>query len=111
MREIISFDVETTTLDKGSPYNKDNKLVAVGLGDYLTYKDFPEGKNLHERKQEIVDSYILVGHNIKFDIAWLRRIGINFDKSIVRDTQLAEFIISNQTHSFSSLNELALKYC
>lgn len=110
MREIIPLDVETTTLDKGSPYNKNNKLVAVGLGDYLTYKDFPEGKNLHERKQEIVDSYILVGHNIKFDIAWLRRIGINFDKSIVRDTQLAEFIISNQTHSFSSLNELALKY-
>ena len=105
MRNLLPFDVETTTLDKGSPYNQDNKLVAVGIGGAIWYKEFST-----HTIQTGIDSYILVGHNIKFDIAWLRRIGINFDKSIVRDTQLAEFIISNQTHAFSSLNELALKY-
>lgn len=105
MRKLIPFDVETTTLDKGSPYNKDNKLVSVGLGYETWYKEFNT-----KYIQRVVDRYTLVGHNIKFDIAWLRRIGITFDKSIVRDTQLAEFIISNQTHAFSSLNELAFKY-
>lgn len=108
MRKLIPFDVETTTLDKGSPYNKDNKLVAVGLGDNLWWRD--GSQSYDEYKQYLVDTNTLVGHNIKFDIAWLRRIGISFDKSIVRDTQLAEFIISNQTHAFSSLNELAFKY-
>ena len=105
MRNLLPFDCETSTLDKGSPYNKDNKLVAVGLGNECWYKELSV-----DYWQQRIDSCILVGHNIKFDIAWLRRIGINFDKSIVRDTQLAEFIISNQTHAFSSLNELALKY-
>jgi len=108
MRKLIPFDCETTTLDKGSPYNKDNKLVAVGLGDNLWWRD--GSQSYDEYKQYLVDTNTLVGHNIKFDIAWLRRIGISFDKSIVRDTQLAEFIISNQTHAFSSLNELAFKY-
>ncbi len=105
MRKLIPFDCETSTLDKGSPYNKDNKLVSVGLGYETWYKEFNT-----DYIQRVINLYTLVGHNIKFDIAWLRRIGITFDKSIVRDTQLAEFIISNQTHAFSSLNELAFKY-
>lgn len=104
-RELIPFDVETTTLSKGNPYNQDNKLVAVGVDNILDYKKFDI-----DTYQHYVDNYILVGHNIKFDIAWLRRIGVNFDKAIVRDTQLAEFLLNNQTHPFASLEELAIKY-
>lgn len=102
----IPFDVETTTLNKGNPYNKDNKLVAIGIDNYLLYKEDWNIVSL----QKIVDNNILIGHNIKFDIAWLRNIGINFDNAVIRDTQLAEFLITNQTHSFASLEELAVKY-
>lgn len=104
MRKTIPFDVETTTILNGSPYHKDNRLVAVGIGEYVWYKHF--GKYI----QQLVNNSILVGHNIKFDIAWLRRIGIDFSKAIIRDTQLAEFIISNQTKTFSKLDDLALQY-
>lgn len=105
-RQVIPFDVETSTLAKGNPYNTDNRLVAIGIDNYLFYKNNWNAGFL----QHLVDTSILVGHNIKFDIAWLRTIGVSFNNAIIRDTQLAEFLLSNQTKPFVSLEELAIKY-
>ena len=105
-RQVIPFDVETSTLAKGNPYNTDNRLVAIGIDNYLLYKNNWDTDFL----QHLVDTSILVGHNIKFDIAWLRTIGVSFNNAIIRDTQLAEFLLSNQTKPFVSLEELAIKY-
>lgn len=105
MRKEIPFDVETTTILNGSPYHPQNRLVSVGMGDIIQYKEYNK-----DVLQQQTNTCILIGHNIKFDIAWLRSIGINFSSAIVRDTQLAEFLISNQTKVFASLNELAEKY-
>jgi len=57
------------------------------------------------------DCKLLVGHNLKFDIHWLRNLGIQPHSGIrIWDTMLAEFILSGQTNSFASLNSLAEKY-
>lgn len=101
----IPFDVETTTINKGNPYNKKNKLVSIGLLKTIYYKKF----NVPEIQKYINQNY-LIGHNIKFDIAWLRTIGIDFSTANIRDTQLAEFLITNQTHAYASLEELSIKY-
>jgi len=108
-KQTLAFDVETTTINFGDPYNPDNKLVAVGIGGSVDYKTFDKEDVLYLIQEDVNDS-ILVGHNIKFDLAWLRRIGIDLENAIVRDTQLAEFLITNQTNAFSSLEELAVKY-
>lgn len=104
-----AFDVETTTINNGDPFHPDNRLVAAGIGNITYYKSF-EKQTQDELKYQ-AETSILVGHNIKFDLAWLRRAcNIDYSLCVVRDTQLAEFILSNQTHSYASLNELAEKY-
>ena len=102
---MLAFDVETTTLDKGSPFNKNNKLVAIGLGEALFYKEFDV-----PAIQKLVDENKLIGFNIKFDIHWLRNIGISFRNASIYDCQLAEFLLTNQTTPYPSLNEVAEKY-
>ena len=46
----------------------------------------------------------------KFDLQWLTKLGIHYDYRKVWDVQLAEFILSNQTNPFPSLEETAQKY-
>jgi len=110
---MISIDVETTTINKGDPFYPDNKLVSVGTYQESTL--YKSNFNLKYKEGNWNGSFTLlnetlVGHNIKFDLHWLKRVGIDFSTCKVRDTQLAEFIISNQTHAYASLNELAAKY-
>lgn len=114
MKPLI-IDVETTTHEKGDPFSTKNKLCLVGLqGCYqpqrifsIEYDDDPYGHKLKEI-QEIVDGHdLLVGVNLKFDLHWLRRYGINFDGKRVFDCQLAEFLYSHQTVPYPSLDSMA----
>jgi len=53
---------------------------------------------------------VVVGFNFKFDLAWLKKRGVDFSGVKIWDVQLAEFIISNQTNRFPSLNDTCIKY-
>jgi len=107
---LISFDVESSIIANGDPYHPDNRLVQVGFyngQDYTTlYKELIDV----ERIKELLYQSIVVGANLKFDLAWMERIGIDTRKVKVYDIQLAEFIISNQTKAFPSLDYMAEKY-
>lgn len=111
VKTVVAFDVETSIIDKGSPYHPDNRLVQVGFYDpsnlyTLSYKDSIDiGSITHTLSQSI-----LIGANLKFDLAWLEKIGIDTRKVQVYDIQLAEFLITNQTQSFASLDMMAEKY-
>jgi DNA polymerase I-like protein with 3'-5' exonuclease and polymerase domains len=116
--KYLTLDCETTTFQKGNPYSKTNKLCYVGLktseGVYkdfkIEYDDNPYGEALNEI-QELIDSHdYLVGFNIKFDLHWLLRYGLCLDNKRCFDTQLAEFIISNQLRSYPGLNDTAISY-
>lgn len=48
--------------------------------------------------------------NGKFDLQWFAKLGIPYDSRKIWDVQLAEFILSNQTEPFPSLEETAQKY-
>ena len=105
---VLILDVETTISNKGNPFDLTNKLVCVGLKWkdqlYIEYDHF-------DTIQKYIDfGYILVGFNIKFDLHWLRRIGIDISKIRVWDCQVAEFILNNQQTKYPSLDEAALKY-
>ena len=116
--KYLTLDVETTTKNKGHPYTESNKLCYVGLltseGVYedfkIEYDDNPYGHHL-KRIQEIIDAHdCLVGFNIKFDLHWLSRYGLEFTTKRVFDSQIAEFILSNQLSSYPSLNDTAINY-
>jgi DNA polymerase I len=99
-------DVETTMNsnlpNKASPFDSVNRMVMFG-------------------KEEIDTPFdVLVGHNITFDINWLRKTKTPDCISILHrdllkrktiwDTQLAAYLLSGQQDTMTSLDHLAVKY-
>ena len=112
----LILDVETTISNKGNPFDETNKLCYVGLLDTshslfsIEYDDQPYKKHLEEIQSRINDAEILVGFNIKFDLHWLRKYGINFVGKRVWDCQLVHFILTGQQYTYPSLNGVAAYY-
>lgn len=110
-------DVETTISNKGNVYDYKNKCCLIGLFDGTTYSIFDIEYSDHSYKenlqkiQSILNTFdVLVGFNIKFDISWCRRYGIDFSKHSVWDCQLYDFISNNQTTPYPSLNSVSEKH-
>lgn len=108
---ILALDVEATTYNKGNPYDSRNKLVCYSHATDNMHTATQWGAETWKGVQYMVDNYdLLVGFNFKYDIHWLTKMGVSFSKAVVWDVQIAEFILSNQTHKLPSLNETCLKY-
>lgn len=110
----LVLDVETTTSNKGNPFDQTNKLCYIGLKDNILfdieYTDSPYKNKLNEVQNEINKVETLVGFNIKFDLHWLKRYGINFNTKRIWDCQLVHFILSGQKDTYPSLNKVAKYY-
>lgn len=81
-------------------------MVAVGdlTNAVSTYTD----EQYHVAKQRLAEADLWIGFNIKFDIHWIfREFGIL--PKAVWDCQYAEFLFSNQTWKYPSLNESCIK--
>lgn len=111
---VLTLDVETTISNKGNPFDTTNKLMYVGAkyNDEPTelfnieYDDTGYLSNLKELQAMIYISDWIIGFNIKFDLHWLRRYGIDFSKCRVWDCQLAHFIMTGQDKPYPSLNSV-----
>lgn len=109
-----------------SPFHRDNVLWMLGgCSPDIEEKSWVETittDTLNIRTQQsdrvalqIVDQgYILVGHNIKFDLLWLMRysekIRNNLHKIRVWDTMVAEYLLTGMTNSMASLDKCSEKY-
>ncbi len=115
MRSLI-LDVETTISNKGNPFDETNKLCYIGLLDTdasvysIEYDDQPYRTRLEEVQAKVNGADILVGFNIKFDLHWIRKYGINFMGKRVWDCQLVHFILTGQQYPYPSLNSVAAYY-
>jgi DNA polymerase I-like protein with 3'-5' exonuclease and polymerase domains len=108
---ITVVDVENTVTkhERGidlSPYNPGNRLVSVGLGhvvgddvqllpyvfiDHAEYKCTPQDIAYI---QSILDkTTLLVGHNLKHDLAWLLEAGFTYSGACY-DTMIGEYVFS-----------------
>jgi len=105
----IAIDTETTIFSKGNAYDRRNELVCWSAAEehwseaYLWTKPEPVQSMVNRAEP-------LIGFNFKFDVAWLRKYGVDFSNVKVWDVQIAEFIISHQQHKFPSLNDTCIKY-
>lgn len=121
---ITVLDVETTqTLDKRgnmnpSPHIPENRLVCVGymLGEnepscvWFHHQDRKPIEDGYKIIQEVLDmTELLVAHNVKFDLAWLRAAGFVYDGPIY-DTMVAEYLIQRAMKAPLKLEALAEKY-
>lgn len=110
---VLTFDFECTTWNKGSPFDQRNFAVCLAikwLGEdhdcYVKYIDWDI-----QRLQFAFDKAdLLVAFNAKFDLHWLRKVGIIFAGKRIWDCQLGEFILENQSNPYPSLENTAVKY-
>lgn len=103
-------DVETTTHNKGHPFDPRNKLVSYASTD-VGFKYHSDPDFVGAVRQRLGTSSCLVGFNIKFDLHWLNSIGcVVPDTCSIWDCQLAEFVLSGQKDVLISLNECLERY-
>lgn len=111
---VVTFDFETSTLNKGNPFTASNKSVCYSVkvndeavkSSYYTDIDY-----LASLRQGFKYAKILVGFNLKFDTHWAARHGLKpNDRCRMWDCQIAEFIIQGQKKAYPSLNECCEKY-
>lgn len=110
----LTLDVETTIQNKGNPFSRLNKLCLIGLynnGIYdIEYTEHPYRDDL-DQVQSVIDNHdMLVGFNIKFDLHWIRKYGIDFQDKRIWDCQLVHFILMGQTKPYPSLNQVCEHY-
>lgn len=110
--KILALDTETTTKNKGNPYDSRNKLVcysAIRVGAPAWADKWGEQAYV-DLTEEILEADTVIGFNFKFDAHWLTKEGIDFSSVKIWDVQIAEFILSCQTNRFPSLNDTCIKY-
>ena len=123
--KYLCLDTETTCLKlhpkelNGNPFAALNTLVCVGAltasGEYFhfnieTLDNQPYGEALASLQKLVDDCDCLIGFNIKFDLHWLARYGINTRDKLVFDCQLVHFILLNQSVPYPSLNSVCEYY-
>lgn len=110
----LGFDVETNRYPDGSAYRESAELISWAssideepiIFSYYTDPDF-----ISLMQEQFDKATILVGVNLKYDVAWARRKGVRLPKGLrIFDLQLAEFVLSGQTNSFASMDDLCKLY-
>ena len=123
---ILTFDVETTHKEKrGGGYTPlpyfGNHLVSVGyksvnggteVDGYICFyhNDKEPTPNGVETFQAVLDAAdVVVGHNIKFDLNWIRECGFKYNGPVY-DTMVAEYLLARARKWPLSLDALAKRY-
>lgn len=107
LQNPIVLDTETTTHNKGNPFDLRNKLVLTcfGTNKYQTSTIFHQ-----EAIPFLEKASVIIGANLKFDLNWLYRELGYIVNCPTWDIQLAEFIFSNQKWRFPDVAKMAENY-
>lgn len=114
LKDHITLDCETTNKQYGSSVIPDNTVVLTSYmhnGRLTTIHGGLGTLDSLIAKCENIDGFI-VGHNIKFDLRWLARYGLDLSKVIVWDTMIAEHVFyGNRPPNISlALGNVAERY-
>jgi DNA polymerase I-like protein with 3'-5' exonuclease and polymerase domains len=93
--EAIALDFETTNLDKGSPRNKENRILCSGIADARLRSSVERGGiyDLVRTTRQVRKAPFIIAHNAKFELGWLARCGVPLGETLVWDTQIAEYVL------------------
>ena len=77
----LVFDFETTNLDKGDPLNENNNILLIAwrrghCGARGVHVHHPEPRHIERFLNEVERADFIVAHNAKFELGWLKRLGI-----------------------------------
>lgn len=113
---VLAIDTETPKFDKKEPwkgnvYGDPRPPVCYSYTTPGGSHSIQWGIGSKKTIQDLIDAAdLVVGFNLKHDVAYLRREGVDFSNIKVWDVQLAEFVIGRQLNKFPSLNDTCLRY-
>lgn len=115
---MIFFDFETTKAPCHLPWIPGSFPVSLhARKDGVVYRwilnhvQYPFRNHIPEIQAFFASDDTYVAQNAKFDLHWLRKLGVPFLNKNIYCTMVAEYIISGQTATGElSLDDLALKY-
>jgi DNA polymerase I-like protein with 3'-5' exonuclease and polymerase domains len=114
---LLVFDFETSIFNKGHPFDPRNFAVSYALifnnkCDFKYYTDPDFNRWIRDRIHWLAEcDGTIINFNIKFDIHWLRNIGIIVPSNVkIWDCQIAEFISSGQRLPYDSLDAACDRY-
>lgn len=110
----LVIDFETTSLEKGDPRNPYNRLVSCSIDVYrngeVTKYYLKEGEVVPEVVADACYSVdYCVAHNSKFEIGWLRRMGLDIDKIYFFCTMIGEYVLAGNRKWNLSLDGISEK--
>lgn len=98
---VVDFEVDTSHGDYGSPVYRDNKLLLaawkLGGSDTVKYawgNEFQQQELLHD----ISNAALVVAHNAKYELGWLKRAGMHIADVPTFDAMLAEMVLLGNRH-------------
>ena len=105
----VVLDYETTNTDFGSAVHPDNQIVlacwdVVTPEGVVTKHKFGDEYNQEELFNDVMEADFIVSHNAKFELQWLRRMGVDLHDVFVYDTYLAEWVIQSNRRLTNLLN-------
>jgi len=106
---VVTMDCETSGL-----YPRNCQLLGISLSNKVRQGIYISADVLNEEcvslLQQIIDRYIIVFHNAKFDISMLQyHLGLKFHEASTHDTILMHYIL-DETIASHGLKDLALKF-
>ena len=107
--KVVTFDVETSTICKGSAFNEQNVLVMMQVKVGNTEPLIFTKENFNDALDLLRTASCVVGTNLKFDLHWLQReFGVKVN--CVWDLQIAEFLFSQQKWKYPDLATMCENY-
>ena len=112
---LLVVDTESSIFQKGNPFAQRNRNCYLGAlsSDKLTCLDVRNDSMglLRDQYKECIEAAtLLIGFNIKYDLHWFRREGIDFAGKKIWCCQTAHFLLTNQRKPYPSLDEVCAHY-
>lgn len=111
--KVLVLDFETSYASN-MPWMPDSHVVSLCLkfkDEIKTWifnhdeKEFePPTKSVTEIQEFIDKADLIVAHNLKFELHWLRHLDIDVSKKMLYCTMVAEYLLSGQTKKFADLS-------
>ena len=109
---ILVLDTENTTWNNGNPFDQRNFNVCISFahagGTGVCYTQ-DEGAT-EEIRQRVAEATLIVGFNLKYDLHWLRKLGIDFAGKRVWCCQAAAYFLDRQQTMYPDLDSEVKRY-
>src|SRR6185437_10006363 len=92
---VVDFEVDTSHGDYGHPVFQDNQLLLScwKLAGTPVYSCWDNELGHHELLHAISSVDFVVAHNAKYELGWLKRMGVDLHDVLVYDTKLGEYVL------------------